>query len=500
MNIHGPYVGGISLQERLSGHRHRRSVGDFVLTAGTLADRVVAEGLAPARAWEAGNRTHGIEEHNPRTRACVGGGVPQMRDPGALGSAQDRARGRRAPTALHFNHATDGRTMITGYRVAIRRVDERKCWQYAGARRFVYNWANATWRARHAAGEKSSAYTLNKLHVVHKDTDATWLNGVPSQLRQYAIADLAKAMRAARGWPSFQSRHKDRPRFRILGTFKVEGDRVTGTGFQDGFQLWESDYVPEGATIKQAQFSWRAGRWYVSFLVDDGKPEPKTEERNEEGHTIYHRGWFGRVVGCDFGITDLVTFDDGTSTGNARSLESWQKADEKVALWNRRMAKKQKGSANRKKARLKLQRAYARRSNVLNDLLHNISHDVVSRGDVIVIEDLNVKGMMQNRCLSRALGGTGLYELRRQIEYKAKREGRTLIIADRWYPSSQLCSDCGAKQKVALSTRTYKCGNCGLVIGRDHNAALNLTKLAIRLGYGVAFTPDDAGQLSMFAA
>jgi putative transposase len=200
------------------------------------------------------------------------------------------------------------------------------------------------------------------------------------------------------------------------------------------------------------------GRWYISFAVDVADPEPLAPA--------------GAVVGVDLGITDFAVTSDGDTIPNPRLLE--RKA-RNLARYQRRMARCQKGSNNRTKARAKVARAHRKVRAAREDFLHRTSTNLVRDHDVIVIEDLAVSNMVRNRRLARAISDCGWGTFRRMLESKAAKAGRHLIVVDRWYPSSKTCSDCGhLLAALSLSTRTWHCPSCGARHDRDINAAKNI--------------------------
>jgi putative transposase len=215
------------------------------------------------------------------------------------------------------------------------------------------------------------------------------------------------------------------------------------------------------------------GRWYVTFTIDTDAPEPLAET--------------GRAVGVDLGVTDFAVTSDGERTANPRHLE--RKA-RRLARYQRRMARCQKGSANRAKAAAKVARAHRKIRNARSDFVHRTSIRLVREHDVIVIEDLNVVGMVRNRHLARAISGCGWGEFRRQLDYKCQRYGRRLVVIDRWYPSSKTCSACGhLLASLSLSTRHWSCPSCGARHDRDINAAKNILAAGRAVARG---SPGDA--------
>jgi putative transposase len=200
------------------------------------------------------------------------------------------------------------------------------------------------------------------------------------------------------------------------------------------------------------------GRWYVTFAVDTDPPEPLPAT--------------GRAVGVDLGVRDFAVTSDGEQIANPRLLE--RKA-RNLARYQRRLARCQTGSANRAKARAKVARAHRKVRDARRDFLHRASTRLVRGNEVIVIEDLNVSGLVRNRRLARVISDCGWGEFRRQLEYKCQRYGRQLVVIDRWYPSSKTCSACGHRlADLSLSTRTWRCPSCGARHDRDVNAAKNI--------------------------
>jgi putative transposase len=176
-------------------------------------------------------------------------------------------------------------------------------------------------------------------------------------------------------------------------------------------------------------------------------------------------------VGVDVGINSLATCSDGAVFPNPKA---YRKAKRRLARLQRRVSKKVKGSNNRKKAITKLGVAHKRVSDIRKDNLHKITTSLAKNHSQVVIEDLNVSGMMKNHRLASAIADCGFFELKKQLTYKCDWYGSTLIIVDRFYPSSQICSNCGSKQKMPLKERVYNCSNCKASIDRDLNASINL--------------------------
>jgi len=178
----------------------------------------------------------------------------------------------------------------------------------------------------------------------------------------------------------------------------------------------------------------------------------------------------------DLGIAHLAVLSDGTKVEGPKSLRRRLK---RLARVQRAHARKRKGGKNRAKSRAGIARLHARIRNIRQDALHKTTTRIAAGHSTIVIEDLNVRGMMANRRLALSIGDMGFFELRRQLTYKAERLGRQLILADRFYASSKICSSCNTKAEVLpLSVRHWTCAHCGAQHDRDINAAINLKNLA----------------------
>ncbi|MDX8048880.1 RNA-guided endonuclease TnpB family protein [Lentzea sp. BCCO 10_0798] len=213
------------------------------------------------------------------------------------------------------------------------------------------------------------------------------------------------------------------------------------------------------------------GRWYLTFAVDADTPAPAEPADH--------------AVGVDLGLTDLLVTSDGERIANPRHLV--RKA-RNLARYQRRMARCERGSGNRCKARAKVARAHRKVRTARQDFLHRTTTALVRSADVIAIEDLSVRNMVRNRHLARAISDAGWGEFRRQLEYKCDRAGRTLVVIDRWFPSSRTCSVCGhVLAQLALSARHWTCPGCRTRHDRDLNAAKNI------LAAGRAVTRSDSG-------
>ena len=215
-----------------------------------------------------------------------------------------------------------------------------------------------------------------------------------------------------------------------------------------------------GAHVIRISVSRRAGHWYASLTVD------------REPAMVLASAPKGGVVGVDLGVKNLATLSDGAIIPNQRALGTRLKALRKA---QQALSRKVMGSARRERAKERVARLHARVADVRADAIHKATTMIAKNYSVVCIEDLNVAGMVKNRCLARSVSDAALGEFRRQLEYKTARSGAALRVVDRWFPSSKTCSNCGVvKDKLSLSERTFNCDACGLSMDRDLNAAINI--------------------------
>jgi putative transposase len=373
-----------------------------------------------------------------------------------------------------------------GYKTELDLNDEQitACLKHAGCARKAYNWGLARKQEARAKGEPMpDARALHRELNALKATEFPYMYEVSKCAPQEALIDLDHAFkhffrkvtlkkqgkwRGKCGYPKFKSRKKDIGSFRLTGAIHVFEKSIQlprlGT-----LRLKEKLYLPRNAKIGSATITEQAGRWYVSLCVHEkpAEPEPTT----------------GPVIGVDLGVKTLATVSDGREIANPKALRKRLTKLQRLSRWHSR---KHKGSANRKKSQRRLACMHARIAHVRQDALHKATAGLVAKNKssdqrpaVIVIEDLNVSGMLKNRHLSRAIADVGLYEFRRQLEYKARDAGCIVQVVSRWEPSSKTCSGCGwINEHLTLADRIFICQECGLTIDRDFNAAQNLAALA----------------------
>ncbi len=298
---------------------------------------------------------------------------------------------------------------------------------------------------------------MHKRLVAEVKSQNPWYYQVSKCAPQQALRDLERALKnfltiPKSGFPKFKKKGK-KDSFYLEGSIKIlKGNyiKLPRIGIVKTYEILPS--VP----IKNVTVSLRADNWYISFKYD-----------NEPTHTAKQRD----IIGVDIGINTLATCSDGTPFANPKA---YQQGKKRLTRYQRRVSKKKRGSFNRAKAVKRLARLHKKVADIRADALHQLTTWLAKNHSTIVIEDLNVSGMLKNHKLASAIADCGFYEFKRQLTYKCEWYGSQLVIAPRFYPSSQLCSQCGHQQKMPLNVRTYKCSECGFTADRDFNAAVNL--------------------------
>ena len=331
-----------------------------------------------------------------------------------------------------------------------------------GSVRYVYNRALAE-RSRAWTQEQrrvTFAETCRMLTAWKADPETAWLYEVSNVALQQGLQHLQNAYVNFWGkrakYPTFKSKCKTR----ASATFTTSGFR-----YRDG-QVWLAKMsapvaivwsrpLPEGAepsTVTESRDA--AGRWHISILVEC---------------PVQTLSPTGSAIGVDAGLTSLVALSTGEKITNPRH-ERRDRA--RLALAQRRLSGKAKGSANRAKARVKVARVHARITDRRRDHLHKLTTRLIRENQTVIIEDLTVRNLVRNHTLARAISDASWAELRAMLEYKADWYGRTVIAVDRWYPSSKTCSACGhLAAKMPLNVREWTCAACGVRHDRDVNAA-----------------------------
>lgn len=363
--------------------------------------------------------------------------------------------------------------MLTAHRIALDPNDAQATYlaKSCGVARFAYNWALAEWQRQYeeykndSSRQKPTEGALRRLLNAIKREQFPWMLEVTKNAPQMAIIQLGKAFK------NFFSGRAKYPQFRKKGMH----DRFTLTN--DQFEVKEDRIrIPNLGWVRMreplrfigkvlsAAISRIADRWFVSITIETAD-FPKRFPTPD-----------AKTVGVDLGISAMATLSTEEKIAGPKPYKALLS---RLRQLSKAVSRKIKGSRNRAKAKIKLARLHARISNIRMDAIHKLTTKLVNNFNTICIEDLNVCGMVKNRRLARSIADMGFREIRRQLEYKAKRNGVTLIVADRFFASSKTCSNCGfVLAELPISMRMWDCPKCGKIHDRDVNAATNLAAYA----------------------
>lgn len=408
--------------------------------------------------------------------------------------------------------------MIKTYKVMLvpNKKQETKLFAYAGAARFAYNWALEKQMEAFQNGEGflTDSHLRKEFTQFKKTEEGQWLNRISNNVMKQAIKDCCQAyvnffreykktgvkyskkkkehferigkkltVYDMKGHPKFKSRkhspakfYQDNVKLKITDTHvKVEGFAVSkkrNKQKQNWIRLAEHGRIPTGCSYTQPRIKYDGEHWWLTIGV------------KETEHIIRSKN---EGIGIDLGIKDLAVCSDAKKYKNINKTRKVKKLEKKKRRIQRSITRKYENNKeggsycktnNVKKSEKRLLRINHRLANIRRNYLHQTTSELIKREpSFICMEDLNVKGMMKNRHLSKAIQEQGFYEFRRQIGYKAEWNGIKVFYADRFYPSSKTCICCGRiKKDLKLSDRIYKCCKCGNVIDRDYQAALNLKR------------------------
>ncbi len=340
-----------------------------------------------------------------------------------------------------------------------------------GCVRLVWNRTLADRQRRYTVAQRGTSYreTDQALTAWKKTDDLASLSEVSSvplqQTLRHQYNAFASFLAKRARYPRFKSRRGRQSAHYTRSAFRMKSDGLwlakTGAPLRVAWSWPDIDMTTLDPTMVIVSLD-PDGRWYVTFAVDvpDSPPIPAV----------------GSTIGVDVGLRDFAVLSTGEHITNPHHLA---KRERDLARYLRRMARCQRDSANRAKAKRRVASAHSNVRAARRDFLHKTSTALVRRFDRIGIEDLNVVGMVRNRRFSEAISDAGWGEFRTMLEYKAARTGRTVVAVDRWYPSSKLCSSCGhLLASLSLGTRHWTCPSCGTRHDRDVNAAKNIDKAA----------------------
>lgn len=350
--------------------------------------------------------------------------------------------------------------------------------QTFGCVRFVYNtilrWRTGAYDERK---EKIGYIQANaRLTALKKETDLKWLNDVScvplQQVLRHQQAAFSHFFASRAKYPTFKSKHHKQSAELTASAFKYRDGKLYMAKSKAALDIrWSRPLPSSPSTVTLSKD--RAGRYFVSCLCEiEPTSLPVTP----------------KIVGIDVGLKDLFVTDTGFKTGNPRHTAKYAK---RLALLQRRLSKKKKGSGNRAKARLKVAKLHAKIADCRLDNLHKLSRRLINENQVVCVESLKVKNMIRNPKLSKAIADASWGEFVRQLQYKAEESGRSVVAIDQFFPSSKRCSGCGYIQpKMALNVRSWQCPECGADHDRDINAAKNIKAAGLAvLAHGERVNP-----------
>jgi putative transposase len=333
-----------------------------------------------------------------------------------------------------------------------------------GCSRFVWNYFLDLRQKSWSQENKSLSYydTAKLLTQLKKEPEYSWLSEVSIIPLRYSIYELdgtyKKFFKGNCGYPNFKKKSGTNSIGLDGSAFSIKDDKFFIAKNKQPLNIRFHRQLPQNQEIKYIHITLEpSGKWYVSFNLEDLSIQPLPKTNNQ--------------IGIDLGVSTFAT----TSCGDKIKSPDLKNEYQKLKKLQRKHSKKQKGSKNRYKSRLKVARQYERISSIRKNFHHQVSRKLVNENQVIVLEDLKVKNMVKNRKLSRAISEQGWYQFRSYLEYKCDWYGRELIIINQWYPSSKTCSSCGSIQtKMPLNIREWTCPDCGANHDRDVNAAKNI--------------------------
>lgn len=355
--------------------------------------------------------------------------------------------------------------VLLSHKIELRPTNEQADYlaRACGSRRHCYNQLLDHFSQPGVKWSKAAAY---QHYIKVLRPQFPWYSEVSARVTRNAIDDLDNAFKhffrrvklgQKPGFPRFKKKGVgDGFALRETPKFDVDGRMLRIEKLSTRIPMRQR--VRFGGTPKQVTISQQAGKFYASILVETEDYNPHAPEQES--------------VGVDFGLKSLAVLSNGTEVPANQKLKSSLK---KLARKQRRLSRKQPRSNRRAKAKLAVAKLHKRISDQRHAVLHELSDHLTRNWQVITIEDLNVRGMIKNRKLARAISDAGFGALRRMLAYKAELRGVKLVIADRFFPSSKMCSACGQIHEMPLATRTMACG-CGSTMDRDLNAAVNLNE------------------------
>lgn len=377
--------------------------------------------------------------------------------------------------------------MIKAYKYRLRPNNEQRVFfeKSFGCTRYVYNWALSKRVEAYQQGkERLSCVDLCKMLTnLKKEENKIWLSEVSNECLQQSIRCMDSAFtrffREKKGFPKFKSKKDNRKSYKAINNVQIDFNlskiKLPKIGWVKFCKNREFNGKIGTVTVSKTAI----GKYYVSVLVDDGNSipnKPKIEYVN--------------TVGIDVGIKDFAVLSDGSVFGNPKYLEN---AEARLKTLQRRFARKKKGSNRREAARRKLAVAYEKVRNCRTNFIHQVTSRIIRENQTIIIEDLNVQGMLKNYNLAKHIASASWSEFFRQLQYKCEWYGKNLIKIGRFEPSSKMCT-CGYVNKdLKLSQREWDCPNCGQHNDRDLLASINIKRFGLQSQNLIGYSPAASG-------
>ena len=376
--------------------------------------------------------------------------------------------------------------MIKAYKYRLNPNEEQRIFfeKSFGCARYVYNWGLNLRNEAYQKDEVRLTFVdlCKSLTMLKKCEDSSWLYEVANQSLQQSLRNMDSAFtrffREKKGFPKFKSK-KGKQSFQYVkqveinfANHKVKLPKIGWVNFYKN-----REFIGKIGTVTISKST--TGKYYMSIIVDDGIDLPAKAPINHE-----------TSVGIDVGIKDFAVLSNGQVFENPRYLE---KAEKRLKVLQKRYSKKQKGSKRQERARLQLAKAHEKVKNCRLDYIHKVTSKIIRENQTVIIEDLNIEGMMKNHNLAKHIGSASWYEFFRQLQYKAEWNGVNLIRIGRFEPSSKMCL-CGTINKdLKLSQREWDCPNCGRHNDRDLLAAINIKRFGLQEQNLIGISPAGCG-------
>lgn len=362
------------------------------------------------------------------------------------------------------------------YKVKLKLNNKQKTrfFQNAGVSRFAYNLTLEIQEENHKQGNKFlSDCEVRKIITQRKQGDLKWLYNHDCDIVKQTVKDACKAYKTFfknhKGKPKFKSKKFSKPSFYVDGwKLKIENGYAK-IPFCTKIKLYEKDYIPEGLNYQNPRVTFDGISWWLSVGVKEDTIKPNLTDE---------------IIGIDLGLKELATCSNGMVFHNVSKFKSYKKLEKSIKQKQRQASRRYEANkqgkkfvktSDIKKLEILIQKKRIKLDNIKKDYLHKSSTALVRiKPKAIVLEDLNVAGMRKNKHLSHSIQSASISMFKDMLVNKANSLGIEVVYADRFYPSSQICSHCGNRRSIKLSERVYRCPVCGLEIDRDLNASINL--------------------------